>query len=491
MNIVIEKVLGFLKGKKFKRGSISTIMILVAIGLVVGVNILSDTVQTKNWIKGKWDLTSNNIFSIGDTTKKMLGGLNSEVEIYGLFDIGMVNSAPDLKGVTDLLQQYSKYPKVKIKYVDPEKDVSLINQLDPENIANITPQQDLFVLKCGNKIKKLNESDIFEFQYSELEDVKLAGSKAEQAFTGAIKYISSEKTPTIYFTEGHKEIDMESSFTLAKSFMEKNNNDVKTLNLLTVDKVPEEAQVLVIASPKKDLIESEQKKIREYLDNGGSAVFMFDSLASGVRLEKFNEILEEYDVIISNDKVKENEEKKHLPNKSYDIIPSLQQNEVTATLDSKDTVLFMSKARSLVALNNKKDTVKLTSLIKSSNNSVGESIDKKKGANIKGPLDLAMASERKIGDKTSRVIVIGNAEYLSDLTLQQYTPYGLPFFLTSINWVQGRVDNQMIMPKQFSTQSLQLTSAFQVNVARIFTLVVLPLIIFGFGLFVWIRRRHL
>ena len=53
---------------------------------------------------------------------------------------------------------------------------------------------------------------------------------------------------------------------------------MKPVNLVVEDKVPEDTEILVVASPKKDLTISEKDKIKEYLKNGGKAIFMFDFL---------------------------------------------------------------------------------------------------------------------------------------------------------------------------------------------------------------------
>ena len=53
---------------------------------------------------------------------------------------------------------------------------------------------------------------------------------------------------------------------------------VRELLLVNEERVPEDAAILVIAGPQKDILPAELEKIRRYVDGGGSVLFLLDPL---------------------------------------------------------------------------------------------------------------------------------------------------------------------------------------------------------------------
>jgi hypothetical protein len=230
-----------LKSRTFKYGTNSIILIAAVVAIAVVFNILVDMTQIK------WDLTPNKLYSIGDTTKKILKELDKDVTIYGLFDESRISSSSD-KEFVELLDQYAKYSHVTVEYVDPDKNPGILKQIDPENVLKDVSKS-AFVVKSGNKVKNLSYYDLFSTYFDQQTfQTHVTGSLAEQGFTGAIKYVTSEITPTIYFTTGHDEKDVDKNFTSLKDQLVNNNYDVKPVNLVVEDKVPEDVEGEALAT---------------------------------------------------------------------------------------------------------------------------------------------------------------------------------------------------------------------------------------------------
>jgi ABC-2 type transport system permease protein len=474
------------KSKGLKYGTNSIILTAVVVAIAVFVNLLVGMADIK------WDLTSSKLYSISDTTKNVLDKLNKDVVIYGLFDEDKIGAGSDYKEVTELLNQYAKYPRIKIEYIDPDKNPGFISSLDPENIKGIQEQD--FVIKCGDKIRILSYYDLFATQFDRYSfQMYKVGSIAEQGFTGAIKYVTADKTPTIYFAEGHEENNLDRDYTQIKEVLNKNNYDVKTLNLLLSEKVPDDAETLVVASPKRDITADEREKIQEYLENGGRAVFMFDPVETNTVFTEFDKLLSNYNISLNYDMVIENDANRHVPGRNYDIVPDLQLNDINYGLNPENFVMVMPKSRSINVLKNQKDYITVTPLIKTSSQAEGEQIDATRGANNEGPLDLAIAVEHNGYSKPSKILVLGNGSFMTDRAIQQYQQYsinGLYFFLNSLSWLQDAADEDIIAPKLYDTAGIQI-SALQATVTGIIMLVLFPLLILLTGLFVYLRRRHL
>ena len=103
-----------LSSRSLKYGTNSIILIAAVVAIAILLNLLVDRAGVI------WDLTPNKIYSIGDTTKKILENLDKDVIIYGLFDETRLSSGQGTEFI-ELLNHYDKYPRVTVKYVDPER----------------------------------------------------------------------------------------------------------------------------------------------------------------------------------------------------------------------------------------------------------------------------------------------------------------------------------------------------------------------------------
>lgn len=482
MNNLFDDIKKIFKSRNLKYGTNSFILIAAVVAIAVFVNILVDMANLK------WDLTPNKIYSIGDTTKEILDGLNKDVTIYGLFDDGKVGADDQYKEIVELLAHYEKNPRVKVEYVDPDRNPGVLKELDPDGTMDLRSND--FVVMSGNKKKKLDVYDLFDTMFDEYTfSQRIVGSTAEQGFTGAIKYVTSDVTPVVYFVQGHGEFDTDIDLGNVKTYLERNNYDVKTVNLLTVEKVPEDAEMLVVASPKSDISQDEKDKIREYLKNGGKGMFLFDYLSSDPEFAQFEDLLKDYNVALNYDRVKENDPSRHFPGRQYTIILDVNSSAIIP----QDFNIVLDNSRSIRTLKNEKEYIKVTSLMKTSEQAVGELVDKSRGDDIAGPLDVAVAVQHDGGYYPVKIIVMGNGSFITDDAESIYGPYynnGMLFFLQSLNWMLDKEDDTVIAPKTYYNPTIQIT-AKEANIMGLAVVILLPVIILGVGLFVFLRRRHL
>jgi ABC-2 type transport system permease protein len=474
----------FISSKSLKYGSNSIILIVGVIILVVLANVLIGMTNLK------LDLTTNKLYSLSDVSTNLLKDLKQDVTITGLFDDGSIGTTGEYKDVTDLLSHYQKYGHIKVSYVDPDKNPGIIKQLDESGTMNLQ-KGDFVVHSIVNgkvKSKMLNYSNLFTTTTDQQTGQQTTtGSDAEQGFSGAIKYVVSEKTPVVYFTEGHNEIAVNSDYTNVKNFLDENNFTVKTVNLITAGKVPDDAAMLLIAAPKSDLSKTEETALTTYLRAGGNAVFLFDYLQNDANLDNFNDLLSGYNLAADYDKIKETDANNYPPGDAYNILYNVSSNAIIP----QTFPVLLGNSRSISTLKNQKDYVTLTPLVTSASTAFGEMISKSRGTDLKGPLDVAVAAENKGFEKISKILVFGNASFIADSAAQS-SGYSnsLVFFMQSISWMIDKKDEIILPTKNYDTKTLAITQV-QANVVGGVLVVVLPLIILGLGLLVYLRRRHL
>ena len=479
---VIEKR-RWTKSKSLKYGSNSLILIVAVFSIAIFMNLLAEQTGLK------FDLTANKLYSIGDTTKAIIGKLDKKVIIYGLLDDGKFSS--DQKNVKNLLDKYVNYSKstIIVKYVDPDKDTKIVNQLDPNGVLDLKKND--FVVTSGNKTKKLTKEDIIQVKVNQESLSQYStGSLAEQGFTGAIKYVISDKTPTIYFVDGHGEEDLKTNYKTIKENLEKNNYLIKSLILNKVIAVPEDAEILVFLSPKNDLSVSESAKVNSFLQNGGNSAFLFDSIDSDKSFPQFESIISQYNLVLNYDKVKENETEKRALNDPYALILDVNSSKI---IPLEFSGMLMLNSRSIDILKNEKQNVEVIPLVKSSASSIGEHTNKSIGKDSKGPLNLAVAVENQVSSRPSKILVTGSTLFLNESSKKLYPPYfatGTYFFVSGINWMQDRSGDILIGAKAYSTGKMGI-DYFNSNIVGILVIVVVPTLIMGYGLLVWKKRRNL
>lgn len=467
----------FMNKRSLKYGSNSLLLIAIVVAIAVVVNLLVGMGDFK------LDLTKDQIYSLSDESKKAIKDIKKEVTIYGLFDDATIPGGSEYKQLVTLINEYKELG-IKVEYVDPDKDPGTITKFDKDGTKGIAKGD--FVVVSGNKVKKLSGTEL----YGESSDYGRLYS-AEPLITGAIKFVTSDVTPIAYFVEGHNEYAVSSDLTQIKTVLENNNLEVKSLSLVTEEKVPDDCKVLIFASPKKDLTEDEKIKVNAYLKKNGNIAFLFDPVETSETFPNFEEVLKEYNIGINYDKVKELDDSKHLTGDEYAIITGIESNDINSAFSGKDYQLFFTDVRSLSVLKSAKEWITTTSLIKTSDKAEAASVIKQ-GETQQGPFDVAIASEISGG---SKVLAFGNGSFLTDSALQsqygQYYANGANYFLTTvINWMQGKTDDSAISAKLITQKALTATET-QSKVISVVLIGVLPILILGCGFVVWSRRRHL
>lgn len=468
--------------KNAKNSTIMLALISVVVCIAVLINLLV------GFIDLKLDLTSGKLYTIGDTTQDILNGLEKDVSIYGTFDNGEAGVSEGYGDAVYLLEQYEKYSHINVEYIDLDRTPGFIGDIDPDNILDIKKSE--FIIKCGDKSKKLDAEDLFttEIDYASY-SVYATGSNAEQAFTGAIMYVTAEMTPTLYFASNHGEADLEAYYSTLKNYLERNNYDIKTLDLL-VEEIPEDALAVLIFSPQSDISAAEAKSLEDYLINrGGNAFFIIDPLTAEVKFNELNKVLENYNVALNNDVLVENASGMYYPMSQYYLIPKLQQNEITSDFYAKNYQMLVPGSRSIETLLNEKEEVKVFSLLSTSDTAESLNMESEDNNEI-GLFDIAAVSRYEKSNIDSKIMVMGNSTFLADEVVGTYGQTGIDFFVKMVFWMNDASENAIIEAKPYDTGSITVTAQMQ-KVTSLLLAVALPLLVFGAGVFVYLRRRHL
>ncbi|MCI8621277.1 MAG: hypothetical protein HFJ50_06075 [Clostridia bacterium] len=81
---------------------------------------------------------------------------------------------------------------------------------------------------------------------------------------------------------GHEERNMNAMYYY-KTYLELENYEIKTLDLLSAQNVPDDCEGLIIASPKKDFTNVEADSIKAYIEKGGNILWLNDPFSASRR----------------------------------------------------------------------------------------------------------------------------------------------------------------------------------------------------------------
>ena len=96
------------KGKQFKQGSYSSVLIVIVIAIIVVINMAASQLPSQY---AKLDITDNKLYSIGEQTKTLLGSLNKDVEIYFICQDGKEDE--NITRMLDLYKDTSSHEQLR------------------------------------------------------------------------------------------------------------------------------------------------------------------------------------------------------------------------------------------------------------------------------------------------------------------------------------------------------------------------------------------
>lgn len=473
----MKKIEQLFSDKKVRYGGYSSIVIAVVIAILIVINLVVDQIPLK------WDLTANQMYSISDQTYKVLDNLDQEVKIIALYEAGRENTVID-----EILDRYTSYSdKVKLEYVDPVRNPGFVKQFDEDGQG--LGQGSLIVTSEG-KTKVINNYDLYNYSYQDYTP-QIESLAVEQRVTSGIMYVTSDKNPTIYVLQGHGELGVPYD---VRTQLENENYDVEDLNLVTQDAVPEDADILLISSPGRDLSEEEEAKIRDYLENSGRAVFLMD--ITNDEVPNFESILKSYGVGLQKGLIIE-KDKGHYVSNPLSLVPKLESHDIVSPISSNDMYVLTPAVQPIEELDVKRRSLEIEPLLTTSEEAwlktdFEDQTLEKGSDDISGTFNIAVAITDKPVDyeaEPTKLVVVGNSAFIDGQFATQI-PGNMNFLLNSFNWLRDEEESISIRPKSLMLQRLNMTSQ-QSFIASIVVVLVIPAIVLIMGIIVWSRRRHL
>lgn len=468
----------FKEQKKVRYGGYATLVSLIAVVGLVLVNLVVDQLDLEI------DLTESGIYTLSEQSKQVADGIEEPVTVYGIYTLGDENPEID-----DILQLYADHSRnITVRTLDPERSPTQADRFKADG-----------GLRAGDLVVASEDKHrvISVFSLRLTQNDRQIGLNVEQQVTSALLYVTSDQNPKIYSVIGHREQNV--TALGLRQVLEIENFDLEDLNLLQVEAVPEDATIMIVAAPATDYTEEEVTKLRAYLEAGGKAIFAL-SKVTDVDFANLNGLLRSYGVQFRQDWVIERAPRRHLPNQPNLLVPEVLSHVITSPLSIDRRLVVLPAPAWIEELEVRRRLVEVERLLSSSGEAFGRSELTFTGSgellpregDPRGPFTLAVAITDPAQDSEgndTRIVVLTTALFLRPELAQSF-PGNIDLMLNSINWVYERDETISVRPKFTMMLPLRLNN-LSTWILTGAVVVVVPLIVLGFGLVVWLRRRHL
>ena len=466
--------------KTLKNGSYSVVLSVIFVVIIVVVNLIVDAFPSTYT---ELDVSDQQLFSIGDQTKDFLKELDKDVTIYQIAQSGSEDEV-----VSKLLKKYEEASDhIKVETKDPVVNPKFTSEYTDEEVSSNS-----LIVVCGDRSKVVDYNNIYEssIDYNTY-SYTTSGFDGEGQITSAISYVTSDNLPVLYTLDGHGEKSLDSTL---QEDIEKANIEIKSLNLLTEESVPEDADCLMINSPSTDISEEERDAIIEYLENGGKAMIFSDYTEGS--MDNFDAVLENYGVERVDGIVIEGDAQHYAMQMPYYLLPDVSSAEAVSDFSSQGYFVLAPYAQGIRQLDNVRDTLTIESLLTTSDDAYSktdlntETLEKT-DEDIDGPFDIGVSITEEVDDDKTTQIVYYSTANLMDSQINQMVAGGNEQMITeSLNWMCSTDETSTIsIPSKSLEVSYLTVTAYDAAYWKICVMGLIPGVFLVVGFVIWLKRR--
>ena len=471
--------------RQARYGTLAATSVLVVLGILVAVNYIGKQ-QNK-----RWDLTENKQFSLSPQSRDVVAKLDAPVEILGF--LPPADQMATVNTFRDLLQEYAGLSnQIKLELIDPDRNPTVAAQNEVRSYGEI-------VIRHKGRTERVT-------------------SAQEQDITNALIKVVSGQARTVYFTQGHGEKDPASSevggYMAASESLKRENYTVEKLVLAQQGAVPDNATMVVVAGPRIDFLPGEVETLEKYLAKAGKLLLELDAPGPDESpLPNLAGLAKKWGIDVGNNLVIDTTGMGQLFGGSAEtpVAANYPPHVITSRLNNVMTAFRVARSVTPVSGGNEGHTAQ--TIVETSARSwaeadlksvyTGKQPSQDEGAGDKtGPISIAAAVSAPVTEEKekpaapegegaapkpeTRVVVYGDSDFASNLLFTAGANRDL--FMNTVGWLSQQENLISIRPKEPSDRRLTMTAAQQSNITWI-SLLIVPLAIFGTGVYSWWRRR--
>lgn len=459
--------------KALRNGVYAALLTAVVLAAVILLNLVLQALPTRYTA---FDISTNSMFTLSETSKNMLHELDTDVTAYYLATSGQEDS-----NITRLLDRYAdESSRFTWQQRDPVLYPTFVEQYEGASTGCV-------VMTTAGQYTVVSYSDMYAV---DMDAYYYYGSEeytfdAENALTTAIGRVTRTVSYDLYELTGHGET------ALGSDFVETLNNagvTVQELNLTTAGSIPEEAASLLINAPIADVTAEEAALLSDYLAGGGNLLVATDFTVETPNLDA---VLAECGMTRQSGLLVETDAD-HYPYgypQTY-LLPNIEASEILAGMSS-GMMVYTPIAQGIVTAEDSaySFTPLLTtgdSAYSMENYATAETAAKSE-TDPEGRFNVAVAAENSATG--ARVVWINCPNTLLSGMNQSVSGGNAQFLGCVVNWFNDQQTAAVISGKSMSAVGLSVPNAALVGLSLLFVFV-LPIACLVAGVAVCLIRRR-
>ncbi|HIU72397.1 MAG TPA: GldG family protein [Candidatus Galloscillospira excrementipullorum] len=453
-------------------GSYSLALTAILLAILIALNVLVGALPAS---QTKYDISSSKLHSITSNTKVVVNALEEDVTIYWVVQAGQKDEI-----LENLLSKYESLSE-HIEVVEKNPDIfpAFAEQYTSETVPNNS-----LIVECGQRSRFISYNDIY------LLDSSLYGYNAsfdgEGAITSAIDYVTTDELPQLYLLEGHGEAELPATLS---DQLEKENIEVQSLSLLTVDAIPEDADCLMIYAPSSDISSAERDLLTAYVKAGGSLFVVAGPMQDGLP-ENLLGLVSEYGVQAIEGMVVEQDRGYYAFQSPYLLMPELADDDITNPLTQERYFPILPAAMALT-VEGGSSQAEVTELLTTSPSSFSQPVDavspEKEEDDPQGPFAVGVRISHESG---GQIIWFSSSLFLEDFYNAYSSGANVNLGVNAIASLVGERDATSIRSKSLNYNYLTISDSAS-SVLKGLIMGVFPLLYLDVGIaVVWKRRKH-
>jgi ABC-type uncharacterized transport system involved in gliding motility auxiliary subunit len=409
--------------------------------------------------RAQWDLTQNQRNTLSKATVDILKKVDGPIQVTAYATTQDQNLGDIRRLIHDFIDPYQRVKAdLTLRFVDPREDPK------GTQAANVRANGEL-VVAYGKRSEHLTNLN-------------------EQGMTNLLQRLTRSPERVVVYLDGHGEpkLDGTANFDLGDFGRQLGNKGfrIQPLNLAKAQDVPQNASVLVIATPRVELLKGEVDKLKRYLEGGGNLLWLIDQepLRGLQPLAEYLGLQLTAGVVVD-------------PATEPPTIAQAASYGVHAITENFTYNTAFPFVRQIEA-KSENQPWHTTRLVEVAARGWLEADDTEKNVrfdrnrDIPGPIAVAVALERKVKDKEQRVVVVGSSTFLAN----QYigTLFNLDLGTNMLNWLSQDENLITVQPRPRVDSQLNLGRTGLALIGLGF-LLTLPAVFLVTGGVVWWRRR--
>jgi hypothetical protein len=495
-----------------------------SIALFALIVVLANVVSFRHY--DRWDWTSEDVFTLSDRTRAVLGELDRDIDAYLVLSM----REPSYQDLRELLLRYrAESERVTVHFVDPDRNPADYRvlaerfQLGAVDLGDGALGSDVaVVLASGDRHWKIDRADLVQVDFDstgEGEEGVVLDVRSEQAVTGGLLEVTAGRRSKVCVTQGHGEWTLgrgvERDLAGLQDQMRRDNLDIDTFETRGAARVPEGCDAVFVVAPTTAFMAEESDLLRDYVAGAGGNLFV--AVEPTLRRDQIaptglEEMLRDFGIRIDRALLLELD-LSYIPQSTTSpigpfIVTTWGEHRITRAFQGAAAPLLVESVQPVRPI----DPARATTLASTSASSYAETdiaellggTEPSRGdEDIAGPVSIAVATRvEQLGEgetdpegtegaaerEGGRVVVFGDADFLRPGALNDQRTVNYDTAIAIVGWLSEREALIELPGRRVSDRSVQMTADDALGLAfRV--IVIFPAASLFLGFAVWWNRR--